>query len=414
MMKNSLIAILVVLVSMLACARMNYAVRQEGYDKLQKPLIRVRILHTATNVKTGARGDCVVRTWDVNDEKSSYFSSAHLQIGAEGPHLTLYDLQGNRLESKLRKVTVIPDKKSWLWLDKRKFRGVLEFYPDGHDTLYVVNVLNLEDYLRGVLAPEIGHRNASEYQAVKAQAVAARTYALVTRGKYPDKEYDLVNEILDQVYIGVDGEQPNTDRALKETRGEVLASAGQLIETYYHSTCGGRTDAIEDVWEKSGKLYLHSVSDDTFCVWSKYYTWSEDIAADSVLLSLRRFVSGKPELGAVGSQLKEMVAQTRTPGGRIITLRVSTELGTVYIAKDAIRWALTRPGNGGILRSSNFEIALERDESGNARRVRLYGRGYGHGVGMCQIGAIGRARAGQSYREILLHYYGGADIQKMY
>lgn len=72
--------------------------------------------------------------------------------------------------------------------------------------MYVVNVLHVEDYLRGVLAPEIGRRKPEEIEAVKAQAVAARTYALATRNKYPDKEYDLVNEILDQVYTGVEGE----------------------------------------------------------------------------------------------------------------------------------------------------------------------------------------------------------------
>jgi stage II sporulation protein D len=403
------------IVSMLACARMNYAVKQEGYDSLKKPLIRVRVLHTADKVKVGAKGDCVVRTWDENNEKSAYYSSAHLRVAAEGRYLSLFDLDGNRLETKLTKVTVIADKKSWLWLDKRKFRGVFEFYSDGHDTMYVVNVLNLEDYLRGVLAPEIGRRTEQEYEAVKAQAVAARTYALVTRGKYPNKQYDLVNEILDQVYTGVDGEQRLTDRALKDTRGEVLTFDGQLIETYYHSTCGGHTDALSDVWDKSGREYLQSVEDDTFCNWSKYYTWSETLVADSVLASIRKYlVSGRKETDLLGNKLMAMTIQSRAPGGRIITLRVTTEKGDIYLTKDQIRWAIMRPNSGGILRSADVEFSLGRNSAGDVDSVYVTGKGYGHGIGMCQCGAIGRARVGQTYKDILLHYYRGAAIQKMY
>jgi len=415
MIRTYVIAIITFVISMLACARMNYAVKQDGYDALKKPLIRVRILHTADQVRFGANGDCVVRTWDANNEKSAYYSSAHLKIEAEGSHLTLTDLDGNRLESKLKKVTVSADKKSWLWLDKRKFRGVFEFYPDGHDTLYIVNVLNLEDYLRGVLAPEIGRRTQDEYQAVKAQAVAARTYALVTRGKYPNKQYDMVNEILDQVYIGVDGEQRLTDQALRETRGEVLMADGELIETYYHSTCGGHTDAVVDVWDKEPRSYLQSVPDDTFCNWSKYYTWEESLAADSVLASIRKYLeSGRKDAGTLGTQLLAMTVQSRAAGGRAITLRVTTERGDVYLTKDQIRWAISRPNGGGILRSSDVDFQMVYDSAGLVTAVQVSGRGYGHGIGMCQCGAIGRARAGQTYQEILTHYYTGALIQKMY
>lgn len=398
-----------------SCARMNYALRQEGYDKLKQPIIRVRVLHTKDKVQVGTKGDCVIRTWDVNDEKSAYYSAVNVVVKPDGPLLSLYDLQGNQLESKLRRVTVVADKKSWVWLDKRKFRGIFELYPDGHDTMYVVNVLHVEDYLRGVLAPEIGRRKPEELEAVMAQAVAARTYALATRNKYPSKEYDLVNEILDQVYTGVEGEQRLCDVALKQTRGEVMQVDGKLIDAFYHSTCGGHTDNIEEVWEKDPKSYLKSVDDDTFCNWSKYYVWDETFPAATLLSNVRSFLKSTGRTQShLGNQLKDIKIESRSPGGRIVVLKIVTEAGTTTLGKDIIRWAFARPGLPGILRSTNFEIELTRDAGNAIKTVLLHGRGYGHGVGMCQCGAIGRARAGVKYRDILTHYYSGVQIQKLY
>ena len=398
-----------------SCARMNYALRQEGYDKLKQPIIRVRVLHTKNEVQVGAKGDCVVRTWNISDEKSAYYSAVNVAVRPEGQYLALYDLKGNRLESKLRRVTVVAEKKSWLWLDKRKFRGIFEFYSDGHDTMYVVNVLHVEDYLRGVLAPEIGRRKPEEIEAVKAQAVAARTYALATRNKYPDKEYDLVNEILDQVYTGVEGEFRLCDNALKQTRGEVMKADGNLIDAFYHSTCGGHTDNIEDVWEKSAKSYLKSVEDDTFCNWSKYYTWDEEFPAATLLGNVRSYLKSTGRTSSrLGSQLQDLQIESRSIGGRIASLNIITEAGTTNLGKDIIRWAFARPGLPGILRSSDFELDLKRNANGRISTVSIHGRGYGHGVGMCQCGAIGRARAGLTYDQILTHYYTGVQIQKLY
>ncbi len=415
-MKLKVLAIQILAMMLISsCARMNYALRQDGYDKLKQPIIKVRVLHTNDKIEVGAKGDCVVRTWDVNSEKSAYYSAAHVVVKPAGQFLSLLDLKGNLLESKLKRVTVVAELKSWLWLDKRKFRGIFEFYPDGHDTMYVVNVLHVEDYLRGVLAPEIGRRKDSEIEAVKAQAVAARTYALVTRNKYPGKEYELVNEILDQVYTGVEGEQRLTDLALKQTRGEVMKAEDSLIDAYYHSTCGGHTDNIEDVWEKSPKSYLQSVEDDTFCNWSKYYVWDEEFPAATLLANIRSYLKSTGRTSArLGSVLKDIIIDSRSAGGRIASLQIVTDKGTTTLGKDIIRWAFARPGLPGILRSSDFDIELRRNANGNVATALLHGRGYGHGVGMCQCGAIGRARAGIDYRSILTHYYRGVAIQKLY
>lgn len=325
------------------CARMHYALRQEGIDRIKYPHIRVRVLLTDKAVKVGAEGESMVRTWNVRNEKSAYYSTSSLAVRSRGSHLELLDHQGNIIEGALRKVVVVAEKKHWLYLDGKKFRGICEFYPNGRDSLYTVNVLHLEDYLRGVLPPEIGKRTAEEYEAIKAQAVAARTYALATKDKYPDKHYDLVNDILDQVYRGFEGERRDTDRAIKQTRGEVLTYDNRLIDAYYHSTCGGRTDNIEDVWQKPPQLYLRGVEDDTFCNWSKYYRWTEEFTSAKLLENVRSYLrrTGR-STHRLGSELRDLQIGGRSFGGRVQELHVVTNAGVVTIRQDETRWALGR------------------------------------------------------------------------
>ncbi len=409
------VVLLAVLLLSLSCSHMRYALRQQGYDGLKRPWMRVRVLQGTADVTIGAKESFMVRTWDRNNEKSAYYSASPVVVRAVAGSLSLLDQKGNTLEQHLRKVTVIPKPKKTLNLDNRAFRGIFEFHPLRSDSLYAVNVLNIEDYLRGVLQPEIGNRTDDEFEAVKAQAVAARTYAFVTKNKYPDREYDLINDIVDQVYTGIAGEQNITDRAIKTTRGEVLMYGNELIDAYYHSTCGGRTDNIEDVWEKGVRPYLVGVADSDFCHWSKFFEWSEVYPAAEFLDHVRDYVraaGGDPD--RVGERLLEATTSTRTDGGRVRDLQLSTERGSIVLHKDQIRWALGRHEKSGIMPSTNFVISLDRDSDGATQQVRINGYGYGHGIGMCQCGAIGMARAGYPYQQILTHYYTGVHIQKLY
>jgi stage II sporulation protein D len=394
---------------------MEYAVRQQGYDGLKKPIIRVRIIKSQGNVTVGAKGSFIVRTWDVDSAKSAYYSGSPIVVKAEAGTLNLFDQRGNPLEQRLRKVTVIAAEQKWLWFNDKKFRGVLEFYPETGDAFYGVNALNVEDYLRGVLQPEIGTRTDDEYEAVKAQAVAARTYALVTKGKYADKGYDLINDISDQVYIGVEGEQGNTNKAVKQTRGEVLKYGGELIDAYYHSTCAGRTDNIEEVWEKQERPYLKGVTDNDFCRWSKFFEWNEVYPVAEFLDHIREYLRANGgDIAKVGSVLKGATIIDHTTGGRVKVIKIETNSGAINLFKDQIRWAFGRYEKPGIMPSTNFEISFERGEQNEIRQVQVIGYGYGHGVGMCQCGAIGMARFGWDYRKILTHYYTGVRIEKLY
>jgi stage II sporulation protein D len=217
------------------------------------------------------------------------------------------------------------------------------------------------------------------------------------------------------VYVGASQQRDWVDHAVTETVGEVLTYNGDLIESYYHSTCGGKTDAIEDVWPKPAKPYLVSVEDDEFCSWSKYWTWTEELTAKSLLANLKAY---RKQVGApLGdfSFIKDIEVLRGTPGGRALAMTVTTSSGLWTILADQTRWALGRPSRpGSILPSSNFEITLKRDKKGHVVSATAKGRGYGHGVGLCQCGMIGRARAGQLYRDILPHYYTGTVIERAY
>jgi hypothetical protein len=236
-----IVALISTLMLSLSCSYMGYALRQQGYDGLKRPWIRVRILQGSENVKIDAKGSFVVRTWDTNNEKSAYYSATPVVVKAVRGELNLLDHDGYVLEQRLLKVTIIANHKKQLRLNGRVFRGIFEFHPLKSDSFYTVNVLNIEDYLQGVLQPEIGNRTEDEFEAVKAQAVAARTYAFTTKDKYPDREYDLINDIGDQVYTGVAGEQEITNRAAKATRGEILMYENDLMPIIIRPVAGALT-----------------------------------------------------------------------------------------------------------------------------------------------------------------------------
>jgi stage II sporulation protein D len=394
---------------------MEYLLRQQGYSRIKRPWIRVRVLQGDTAVTISAKGSFIVRTWDVNGEKSAYYSASPVIVKAESGTLFLFDPKGHPLEQRLSKVTIIGDRKKLLYLNGRSFRGIFEFHPLKSNSFYAVNTLNVEDYLRGVLQPEIGNRTEDEFEAVKAQAVAARTYAFVTKNKYPDREYDLVNDIADQVYTGVAGEQRLTDKAVKATHGEILKYGNEVIDAYYHSTCSGRTDNIEEVWEKPARPYLVGVADSDFCRWSKYYEWSEHYLTAEFLNHIRSYLkTGNGDAAKIGDSLYGATIGDRTTGERVKSIRITTERGSVVFRKDQIRWAFGRHEKSGIMPSTRFELDIERDENGAVRQVTVSGYGYGHGIGMCQCGAIGRARSGFNYRQILQHYYAGVRIERLY
>ena len=292
------------------------------------------------------------------------------------------------------------------------YRGPFRIFASDTQGLTLVNVVGLEDYLRSVLPNEIGTPPESDFEAVKAQAVAARSYTVAYLGRRALLGFDLYASVEDQVYGGVTRENAQSNRAVQATLGEVLVSEGQPIKALYSSACGGQTANVEDVWPWDYTPYLRSVRDDAgpgttpYCSLSSNFRWREEWDPDSFVAMVRQYgVTDAPAAAGLGGRLLDVRVDKRSGSGRVQDLGISTTTGDIAFHGDRTRWVLRRPGTNAILRSSLFKIGIVRGDGGKARRVVATGGGNGHGIGMCQWGAMGMARAGVDYRDILDHYY---------
>ena len=283
--------------------------------------------------------------------------------------------------------------------------------------LLVVNVLSMDSYLRGVVPLEIGVRTAAEFAAVQVQAIAARTYSYTRLGS--SRPFDMYATVQDQVYGGVDAERAQTDSALTTTPDFVIAYAGRPINAYYSSTCGGSTAGATEVWnDRPDEPYLRPVSDripgtDRFyCDPSPRFSWTQTWDGPALRAVMDKYLANytsapKTEVGRITGLSEE----GRTASDRVAALRVATESGTYTLRKNDIRFVLRNP-QGSILNSTYFRHVTITN-GGEVTSLTVTGRGYGHGIGMCQWGAIGRARAGQDFRTILEAYYQGAKVGRI-
>lgn len=299
----------------------------------------------------------------------------------------------------------------------RRYRGSVLVRP-GERGVTAVNVLDMETYLLGVVPHEIGAgRPETELEAVKAQAIAARTYAVRHMGRRASLGFDFYATVQDQVYGGAETDDPLSTRAVEETRGEVLTYEGEPIEAYYHSTCGGRTAALEEVWRGEPRPYLRSVSDERpgggwYCESSNRFRWTVRWDRAELLEALERGLGEHLRRDVDVTTVRAMALTGRTRSGRAEALRLRTNLGEHVVRGDSVRWIL-RPEPGRILNSARIELHPE-EANGEIVGLEVQGGGWGHGIGMCQIGAVGRAREGHSYRDILLTYYPGSRISRLY
>ncbi|MEB3826959.1 SpoIID/LytB domain-containing protein [Phormidium sp. CCY1219] len=297
---------------------------------------------------------------------------------------------------KANRMTIDPTGDGFVYIGDRWYRGrlVLVATPEG---LIAINAVNLEEYLYSVVGAEMSPSWPGE--ALKAQAVAARTYALYQRQNRGNDLYDLGDDTFWQVYNGVEKEASTTHAAVQATAGQALVHNGQLIEAVYHASSGGHTENVEDVWTHP-RPYLRGVPD--YDSGTPTYQWTETFSRNE--LSAR--ISG------VGNVVS-MEPESTTPHGRIVTMRVVGDAGVRSIAGESLRQALN-------LRSTRFTVLPEYGSSASKNNLAsapiqftIQGRGFGHGVGMSQWGAYNLARRGVNYQQILLHYYQNANLAKI-
>ncbi len=303
---------------------------------------------------------------------------------------------------ELERALVRPvDASGELSVDATAYRGVVEVLPAEDARLTVVNVVPLEQYLRGVVPNELAPRAFPQIEAQKAQAVAARSYVLAHLGDYSSRGYDVCATAACQVYRGTATEHPLTDRAVAQTRGQVATWRGRPIHAFYTSTCGGHTEEGSAVFEDEAP-YLRGVACPTERMLSdeprRGGQWEVRLRPQDVARAVARY-------GSVGEVLDLVPTQVGV-SGRVVELRVLGSEGQLDLRGQRVRLGLG-------LRESLFVLHRVTDAQGAIERFVITGKGWGHGVGLCQVGASGMARAGASFEDILKHYYTGVAVASL-
>ncbi len=353
------------------------------------------------------------------------------------------------------KLTVRPNssnKPQLISVNSKPYRGEIEFRRFSDSDMTVINTVNIEQYLYGVVPKEI--ESYAPIEALKAQAVAARTFAYRSMGSYKKWDFDVVNTVSSQVYGGYNDEKATTNQAVDETKGIKALYKGSLISMHYFSSSGGMTEDNINVWGWDIP-YLKSVEDPYEAGNSYNYNWSRTFTAADIKMKL--FVSGV-EIGDIVT----MVADEYTPAGRVNKLRVVGTNGSITYSNEDIRIILGE--NGGYLPSRMFTINSSGTGTGSSTvsvisadresKLNIYGnkavtssgvydilsasgpvkvmgssntaiitgnvpagtfvltgKGWGHAVGMSQEGAKGLARNGYTYDQILKHYFTGITVE---
>ena len=320
---------------------------------------------------------------------------------------------------------------SFLSYEGKRYRGEIIVTPNDGGLL-VVNRLGVESYLRGVVPIEIGKRQPGEEAAVEAQAVAARSYAYTHMADAGNRGFDMYGSVQDQDYGGVNAENPMSDAAVAATANIVLKYAGRVINAPYHSTCGGSTAAVSEVWwRQPDQPYLRPVSDKIpgtdsyYCDQSGRFRWTTTFEGDQLKSNLEKYLgsvtpASEPPVSASAAashplslgRITGFRILGRTPSDRVAAVSIQTDRGTYNVRGNDVRFVLRTP-TGGLLNSTYFTAETTPGANGEISSLVLRGGGYGHGIGMCQFGAMGRARAGQDYKTILTTYYPGTTVGRI-
>ncbi|TET22941.1 MAG: SpoIID/LytB domain-containing protein [Candidatus Stahlbacteria bacterium] len=360
----------------------------------EEPVIKVLVAENVPSITIEANGNHTLSSasgsmpvlrpgrWDISP-------TAGLSVTLNGSeHLTNPSLP----------LKIAPDERTLLKLNGAPYRGWLAVTPGTSSGLNVINLVPLEAYLYGVVPREIGTGSEEIMAAIEAQAICARSYAISHFGRHRREGFDIYADSRDQAYSGMARETRWCTQAVDATRGLVAFAGDQLIDARYHSTCGGRTANSEDVWS-AAVPYLRSVRDAPlfgryYCSKSPHYEWKKLVPTQQFYSVLTRFVPS-------GAKIKSWSLEINPRSRRVVKMIVKTNQGKHEIKGSALRTAFG-------LKSTWFRISQKGDG------LLFDGRGWGHGVGMCQYGAMQMARRGKSAKRIIKHYYQGAWIGRLY
>ena len=315
----------------------------------------------------------------------------------------------------------------------RLYGGSLKLQPNAHGEFTLVNHVSLETYLRGVVPYEIG-ANAPP-QAVAAQTIIARTYALRNLRRFAVDDYQLCATVHCQVYKGLNDANPVSDRAIAQTAGLVLTYENELIDALYSSTTGGVTAGFEDTWDGESRPYLQPIIDAPRPLWNltEYpldnetafrrfidlsqgfnetsrkgvFRWRKTRSITKLNQDLRKYLQKTRHPLADFKTIESLEVYRRSRSGRLLTLNIATDIGNLQLHKNEIRSAFEPP------RSTFFYLEPLYNEKQKLKGYAFIGGGFGHGVGLSQYGSYNLANLGWSAEEILAFYYPQTEIKPL-
>ncbi len=310
------------------------------------------------------------------------------QLGKLTPMSSLEaKLKGNQIRINNRvgagELIIEPQDNGYVWIGDRWYRGTTRLIRQD-DYITAINHVDLEQYLYSVVGAEAV--SSWPIEALKAQAVAARSYALYKRNTGSNGIYDLDTTVGTQVYKGLDSEYTTTHQAVNGTLGQIMTYNNEVILAAFHSSSGGHTENVEDIWT-SPLPYLRAVVD--YDHQSPVFEWQQVIPVSRI----RRLVAG------VG-RIRGLQPEKMTPRGRVITMKVTGDRGTATVSGKKLRKALD-------LRSTLFRVSTD------GKNLHVKGRGFGHGLGLSQWGAYYLAKQGVNYHQILAHYYQSTNLTQL-
>lgn len=383
-------------------------------------MVRVGIKIDTAEIVLSSPGSSVVQDRDGNVVARPRANEVWTFTASDST-INLQNAAGESASSSRGPLTLHVEDSAIVKIGDKPYRGDVVLRVAGPGRLSAINVVEMENYLLGVVPFEIGRLGATAIEAMKAQAVAARTYAIGNMNGRGSLGFDFYATVADQVYGGTSGEDSVVSRAVRETRGEIITHAGRPIMAYYSSTCGGHTADVNESWPwRPPQPYLKGRPDtddagEAYCKTSSRFRWTNAWRGDSLRMVLQQTLSTRlrnPNFRI--TKVEDVRVTGHSNSGRAEAVSITADGVTYRIPADSIRWVLKpTPGAAGLNSSLIFDLKATQS-NGEVSRLEVRGGGWGHGVGMCQVGAINRAKAGQNYRQILGAYYTDTKIDRLY
>jgi len=407
--RKILFSLLSLLYFLQACTpRVEQPVQRQG------PEIRVLLADIVGKDSLKFTGPYILQSEEAYYEFGQKNKDLYIQPLSDG--LQLYNQNRNLLYRQHFPIILRPaSSASHFIFHGKEFSGAVYFQPADGNSISLINKLLLEEYLKGVVPAEIPANKQENYEAIKAQAICARTYALKKMESSLNRLYDVKSTVADQVYSGTARHAGLADQAIEESRGVIITYQGQPATIYYHSTCGGQLESSHNIFKGPQLPYMmggpDAVGDKYSCNISPYFRWEETRTIDDLDQAFLKHYK-KSRLNQTVTDTTELLLSLgiseRDSSGRVSKMTIAYADTTVMLSGYEIRRFLSAPGKN-YLRSNLFYLS-QNDETS----LTIYGAGYGHGVGMCQFGALFMAQKGFQHYHILSKYFPKTKLLRKY